>query len=338
MTMPLKRRMRLLSQLAVLIALCGLAGTAAAGGDPERIAADLKRSLAQLDSLNRSLYRVMVGSDSLANEMKGIRSDDGLNIFERRRLESGLRQSQALSERQDGMLAEQNRLLTLTRNLSARLDSLISARLDSLIQRLEAAGSGDEKTALVDQIRRLTGMQRRWRIDLRARSQQVFDPGPSVELDDMPRDIEAKADFYRDREEIYRQKADELRQRLDKARIETRLRGRLAEMVDDVRLFDQRDESGIEAREAVTGTDPQNRDYLWSESDKMAGISNTLAIRRADRLLDIDLHLLPDYDIETYLLQLQVELDDLLAAADSLAKIVRACELQAIRLRESLKR
>ena len=161
----------------------------------------------------------------------------------------------------------------------------------------------------------------------------------------MPREIEAKADFYRDRGDIYRQKAAEIEHRIGHLKNETKLRRRMAEMVDDIRLFDQRDEpfaasstndNSDGGMRMATPDDIQDYSEYFYNADGMKGVGNTLRLYEVEQLMNLDFHALPHYDAEEYISRLETEKLLLLDAADSLSTIARNYEEKAKELRQSL--
>ena len=115
----------------------------------------------------------------------------------------------------------------------------------------------------------------------------------------------------------------------------------MADMVDDVRLFDSRDETirpsetGKSLASYSRGT-AETDAKAWNNTDFMTGVGNTTALRQADQLLNLDFHSMPVYDIQEYIGNLDQEKQKLLNTADSLASIADTYERKAKQLRISI--
>ncbi len=296
---------------------------------------------ARIDSVNVVLNQYAKRSDSLADQTAGLRVQKRLSFFERRKLDNLLKRSQSISQQQERAVAFLNGLSEEKRQETVKLQRLYESAIDSLLTRIE------QQEGRTRQVEAWTAQVQRWRIRQKSLGDHRItlspaDYGPELEPDDMPADLKAKADFYRDRIDRYRDKAGELETRIAQVRQETTLRRRMSEMVSDVRLFDQRDE----AFSPETGQAPADAEQIltdagrgeenWKNFDYMGGVSNTSALIQADKYLKFDFYALPAYDVEGYLADLEKEKKRLLAAADSMAAVIKEYEEQAQILRQSL--
>ena len=293
---------------------------------------------------NRSILDNMKKSDSLAVRAAQLKERENLSFFNKIKLDNLLKELQRLNSVQENLLLQQHNLASESSELFQLLDERYSAAIDSLVDRI-AHGSTNAviKKQRIDFIGVLKQKQRRLRDEASvALPQNVLNVNPHIASNDMPEDIEAKADFYRDRRDKYMAKAQELEIRIKKVKEENKLRRRMAEMIDDVRLFDQRDESlphGSAAGNpapAANGSTKDNGEGLYQNYDGMSGIANTTILQQADQFLKYDYRLLPAYDMEEFLNKLQIERRKILSAADSLSTVIKACEEQAIELRRSI--
>ena len=122
---------------------------------------------------------------------------------------------------------------------------------------------------------------------------------------------------------------------------EAKLRQRMTEMVDDVRLFDSRDET-VRPSESAAGISTTVREgygesgVAWNNADYMSGIGNTLALKQADQLLNLEFRTMPAYDFQDYLTNLDTEKKKLLQAADSLSSVADKYQQKAEQLRKSI--
>ena len=337
--MPIHRKVFVLLGWVIL-----LVGPALAQQEMKSLERQLTQVQAAQDSLAQRMAELKRQADSLATRIADIRSREPLGFVERRRLDGLLKKSQELTARQEAALERRTELERQSQSLRVRLRKLYDARIDSIMSRLDRPQgvSRVERERLGLEIRLLRAKRAALDTPEARRLVSPSSENPDFEQTAMPQNIEARAVFFRDREDRYRAKAMELEARIARVREETRLRKRLAEMVDDVRLFDSRDEA---VRPEKSATRVATQDFAeagkrgfdsWSNADYMIGIGNTLAIKRADQLLSLDFWTLPAYDIGDYLRDLDAEKKRLLAAADSLAALAKEYEQKAQQLRQSV--
>jgi len=297
----------------------------------------------ELSSLQRRISKNMAQADSLARVIAKIREKEPLNIIEKRKLDRLLKTSQQLAAKQEKTLQQQSRLSRKLRDIKMQLQSLYAARLDSLVKLLESHPAGDKrrKKEWSDEIRLLQQKRDLLRPSNQIVSAGVNDATPRINEKDTPRQIENKASFFRDREDKYRDKAHKIEKKIKQVKNEAKLRQRMAEMVDDVRLFDSRDETVRPSESAASISTASRGQFdesakLWSNADYMSGIGNTLALKQADQLLNLDFNSMPVYNIQDYLESLNKEKEKLLQTADSLSTVADTYEHKAEQLRKSI--
>ncbi|NOY59313.1 MAG: hypothetical protein GXO75_10370 [Calditrichaeota bacterium] len=297
----------------------------------------------ELNSLQRNISINMARADSLARVIAKIREKEPLNFVERRKLDRLLKTSQQLAAKQEKALQQQSKLSRKLREIKMQLQSLYAARLDSLVKLVESHPAGDRryKKEWSDEIRVLQQKSDLLRPSSQIVSTGVNDATPQINEKDTPREIENKASFFRDRQDKYRDKAQQIEKKIKQVKEEARLRQRMAEMVDDVRLFDSRDET-IRPSETVAGISATARREFdesaktWNNADYMSGIGNTLALKHADQLLNLDFRSMPVYDIQDFIGSLDRERQKLLQTADSLSAVADTYEQKAEQLRKSI--
>lgn len=309
----------------------------------ESLERQMQTKRAELNLLQRSISINMTRADSLARVIAKIREKEPLHFVEKRKLDRLLKASQQLAAKQEKALQQQSRLSRKLREIKMQLQSLYAARLDSLVKLVESHPAGDKrrKKEWSDEIRVLQQKSALLRPSSQIVSAGVNDATPQINEKDTPREIENKASFFRDREDKYRTKAQQIEKKIKQVKDEAKLRQRMAEMVDDVRLFDSRDETirPSESAASISTTTRQGFDEtakLWNNADYMSGIGNTLALKQADQLLNLDFNSMPVYNIQDYLDNLDKEKEKLLQTADSLSAVADTYEQKAEQLRKSI--
>ena len=294
------------------------------------------------DSVQVEINRLLSTSDSLAQMIDKAKTEKKSSLLERRKLENLLRESQTITKRQEGLLALKNELMSERKTLTAQLDTMYDATAHRIVMQLDALGSAQQAkhTALTVELQQL--MQKKQQLH-QPTSLMIAAPDiamPQVDSDDTPEEIVAKANLFRDREDKYRAKVAQLERRITQVKSESKLRRRMNEMVDDVRLFDQRDEV-VRERVVATATSSyrDKSDYNGVRNPEMlTGIGNTLSLQRADQLLQYDLTTLPETDLKDYITKIEQEKQNLSTSADSLAALSKSYMEQAESLRKSLER
>lgn len=295
----------------------------------------------QQDSLTIYINSNVAQTDSLAHHIFLLREKQNLNFVERNQLDRLLKQSLDLSTGQETSVTAYKNLSKDINDLKSTLLKRYSDQEKELMVLLRKNPGNTQLSIDLSSVRtKKTNLEQ---INRPLQSINISDVYLQIEKTDMPRDIDAKAIFFRDREDTFRQKAKQLEERYKRVKEETTLRNRLAEMVDDVRLFDSRDEavsqstsSNVTAETSKDNTFSNDR-AAWINPEEMGGISNTLNVFNANELLGLDFQNMPSYDVMDYLIGLEKQKAVLLREADSLSTLADTFEKEANKLRSTLK-
>jgi hypothetical protein len=301
----------------------------------------LRTAQLQQDSLAVSINTMMAQTDSLSKRVLALRQKNSLNIAERGQLDNLLKKSQSLSARQEKAVLAHTHISQKINDIKTELTGQYKLREAQLVKSLPNSPKPNSTIAneLAEIRTRKSELLEQAKVNV---SNVTFDL--HIDSNDMPGDIEAKAILLRDREDTFRKKAQELEKRHKAVKDETNLRMRMAEMIDDVRLFDSRDEA-ISSSNISTqlATDEGNRysddkSEGWFNPEDMGGISNSVNVSQANELLSFDFQSIPKYDTQDYLNDLEEHKKGLLLEADSLSQIADEFEKQANKLRNSFKK
>ena len=296
----------------------------------------------QLTALRDASEKTAKQADSLAALISQLKQKEDLGFFDKRRLDGFLKDAQRIAAEQEKINAQRADLLRQKAQTEAALESLYTAAMDSLLGYISSHPeiNGTEKSRLGEEMRLLNAKRQQLHALEKVVSDTAELPSLGIEIDDTPNEIEAKADFYRDREDRYREKAEELQGHIKKVRDETTLRKRMAELVDDTRLFDHRDEP-FATKTTVAGapaTDEGTKGWGPALTNEYSESRNAPAMTAADQLLTFDFQSLPIYDVDDYLKILEAEKQRLVVTADSIAAVAKIFDEQAKQLRQSIER
>lgn len=220
-----------------------------------------RAELAHRDSLSRQ-------AEELANRIADLKSQPKLNYFQRRRLESLLRNSQQLSRR----IEDADRLLSQREERRGRLGTELLAAyakaIGTKLAMIEKAPA-DETTRLSAELEALRMKQARLQ-------QRLAEPAPPIRLvpvridsQDTAVDIRQKADLLRDQEDKIRARRRWLERKARQIASEVELRQRMREFVDEVALFDPTEE-GL-SDQAVRAASQPAITSVRSEADRAFG-------------------------------------------------------------------
>ncbi len=319
-----------------LLLCCPLAAPAQSNAI-DRLEQALVRQQQRSREIEAEWQRWQAQSDSLSRLIAPLKAQSALTFFERRRLQALLADAQQISARLEATTASRNEAGRLQDGLSRRLDSLYTASLDSISLELDtpAALSAGEKKRLLEQM----ALWQARRLSLKGLAAPETRPVPSpllVESDDLPEDIERKADYLRDRSDQLRGQAGRIGERVRQVQKEIVLRRRMADMVSDMRVFDSRDEIA-RAGSTVDAVEP-GRDLETLLGNKAGYYPSTAFSLQppADLLLNYDFRNLPAHSLDGYQELLEAEEQRLKRQADSLAVLARDFDQQAQQLRSTL--
>jgi len=289
------------------------------------------------ETLSQDLLRLKAQSDSLAGLINPLKAKSDLTFFERRKLDALLANAQQLAGERERLTAAWKEIKQRQTNLTMRLDSLYTAILDSVSLALQSKGAiqVNDKNRMLAQLAQWQEKRRRLQNNLLMESSAAMQ-NLSIDSDDLPEDIQRKADFLRDRSDKLQLQIRQITSRTDQVQKEITLRRRMADLVSDVRLFDSQDETARNPSTASSTLDgTRGKDLQTAESDK--GNVGFAPQHPTDALLYFDFRTLPVYSLDEFLSLLEAEKHKLKGQADSLAGLAASFEEQAKRLRATLK-
>ncbi len=301
--------------------------------DLSRLEQGIRLAQERLKVLQTENQNLQLQSDSLAIFINTLKTAPTMGFLERRKLERLLRDSQDLASAREHNLHEQKQQKNHLEQIVATLLKRYDAVIDSLVQVAERSGD----VSRVETASRIQTLRAR-RSSVNAQSanpgQSLQRPELALQPNDLPEDIEVKAEFLRDRADRLRQQERTLERRIKDVRAEKTLRKKMNDLVTDVRLFDQQDEA-IRAGTMTTPTSerPAYGDKAGSTfSDPAPGHAMTTP---ADYLLRVDIRALSEQDTDAYIRELEAERKRLSSRADSLIDNARQFDLEAQKQRQS---
>jgi len=218
----------------------------------------------ELDSLRVQHARWMNQAEIVARHIELYRSKETLNAREHRNLEKQLQESQRL---ESAVLSLEARMTEVMRDYHDVIKTLIPhyrTRIDSLLVRAEGETS-TEKQALLAQAQALLAKKQAWDAQLLmplrfTRTDYKIDAHPW----DTKRQLKMKGDLLLDQEDALRQEIDVIEERIQSLQKEKKIRTKMAELAEDLDLFNEREELlGREAEGIETGAN----DLIFGEID-----------------------------------------------------------------------
>jgi len=266
-------------------------------------------------------------------KIENLKTQKEISYLERQRLENLLKESQAHSEKITAIEDGLNDMVQENQALGKKLIQQYENEINKLLKRLEDKNTGlsEQKKiyAAIDNYReKKEHIQSK--IDIRS-LENIKINKLEISLDDTPKKIMQKADLLKDQEDKYRQLSQRLNTRKLELQKELKLRTRIDDLVTDLVLFDQQEESianvesksGQSIKDNETATDfsgPGSRGDLQSLPE------NVLVGPR-----DFNFNTLNNEELEDAIEILQKKSKQSEASADSLAKqaekFYRAAEL-----------
>jgi hypothetical protein len=296
----------------------------------------IQAELTQLQALNSRLRH---RADSLAVVINELKQQQEIGYFERVRLESLLKKSQKLSETIEQNATKSKQLKDERYQLGTELIGMYSYRIDSLLLLVQSK-NGSSREKLLQRIQELR--QKRFVLE-RENIPAVADiPATdrlTVEESDTPEEIEAKRTYYLDQSEKLKQRAALLQEKMSRVQKETKLRRRMADLVEDVRLFDQSDEPyAFSSSDAVFADDGLDQQREYVNAPVAGGKENDRVPSRLEfeRVLTVNTGTLSIYQVDQYISLLEGEEKKYLAISDSLRRVADQYAEQAETLRQSI--
>jgi hypothetical protein len=292
-----------------------------------------------IDSLQVIVFQLKQKIDSLSQLISPLKEKENLGYFEHRKLTGLLKESNSFSIKRENLLKEIQSLEGQKVVVRDKLIALYHTLVDSLLDTSNGkAASPSTKKSLARQLNETR--QRLAQLELPG--PQLLPPNttpiPTLDENDTPDEIEAKADYFRDVEDKMRHQAALIADRVKDVMQEITIRKKMAELVNDIRFFDQRDEAI--GRSSQTGQPASEAlgpatDAVRGNGEKLSDYSSESLVASA-QLLQYNFLNLSFYEIDNYLRLLASEKQKLLFTADSLAKAATDLDRQAKKQRQSL--
>lgn len=309
--------------LALLFAKTNVNGQ---GEDLQRAKMNLQKLETRLSQLRIEKEKLEADADSLANKITLLKKKKALNILESRKLEGYLREAQQLAskiEALDKKMTQSKDSLNLEIELVVKLYHKKIEEILSQMKEIKGKGFTEKEKELGGQLLSL----RREQAEMRSRVKKVTGLGSQtfpviIRADDSPRQIREKADLVKDQEDEVRAKAKSIDKSIADLEQELKIRERAKELLDDLSLFDQRDEITLRA----TPVRPKETEEGWvdvadiSTRNKNAQQQEFLTPHERT-IFPENLRKLPVDDIDALIKELEIEKKRLSSKADSLAVV-----------------
>ncbi|MBC7187463.1 MAG: hypothetical protein H5U38_10550 [Calditrichaeota bacterium] len=316
--------------LGAVIAFGALGGAAAlAQTRADSLEALARRYEQRLVMVDKERAKAAARFDKAAQRVNRLKAEPQ-NFVQRYRLERALRELQALAEETESLERQQQELQAALDTTLVTLWRHYDAEVTRLAESLEEGAGRVSHAAWQEKVRALA-LLRRKRAEVAGRIAvvpAVVDSIPRWALspEDDHRRLEDKAALLLDRAARLRQEASSADKRLKQLREEVTLRERLNELVSEVALFDQRDETarpmaqGGSRAALETGPGRGATDYAAAGAASSSGV-----VAPAGRLWSTDPSQLSTAEARIFMRELEAQKGHLLALADTLA--ARAHEL-----------
>lgn len=291
----------------------------------------------QLDSLEVRYQQASTTSgnlsrraDSLAAVVQQRKSKKSTNLLSDRALADELRRAQNLA----------NQLQTARQVQAVQLDSLIrkaeqtlkilNGEVTRLTVQFSAAklnGNRVLQKNLAEELRETTQLRQRCQTLL----QNVPAPAPLIEVrvdpHDPPEVFAQKADFLLDQADRLRRSAAQVEAKSNQLRQEVTMRERLADFVEDLRVFDPTAETPRSVGQSGVLRDKAASTDFNAQPGRVEDIANlSQAVLANDRLWPEDIAQLSDTELRKWITRLESQRRHWLAQADSLSQ--RAQEIR----------
>ena len=277
--------------------------------------------------------------DSLSQRISPLKAKENLGYFEHKKLTGLLKESHTFSVQRENLLKEIQSLEAQQVVVRDKLIALYHAFVDSLLgESDDKAVSTSTKKSIAQQLNE--ARQRLAQLELPGPKllQQYATAIPQLDENDTPDEIEAKADYFRDMEDKVRRQATLIGERVNGVMQEMTIRKKMAELVDDIRFFDQRDEAiGRSSSASATSSEALTpaTDEVRGKSEEFSAYGSA-SLAASTQLLQYNFLNLSFYEIDNYLRLLASEKQKLLFTADSLANAATDLDRQAKKQRRAL--
>ena len=298
--------------------------------------ADLMAVQSRLSALRQEQRMLDATADSLAKQIQLLKEGEAHNFLGRRRLEGALREAQVLAARQEENQRAQTAQFDEEQRCARALDDMYTVLIDSLLRAVDRVTPA-ERRDLASRAKELRDHRAALQ-PLLLRNLAVPSYAPDLNLNSavLPEDIKARADLLRDREDQLRRQLLQLERRSGQIRQESALRKKMADLVTDVSLFEQRDETAKLSLRSYGSVKVDGFDRGGEIGT--AGVQQVevdLALP-AEPLLRTDLRTPSSGDADQLLREIDEQCRILRQRADSLANQARLFDAEAEKLRAIL--
>jgi hypothetical protein len=297
-------------------------------------------TLSRLDSLHTERMQARLERDSLQQRIDSLavviydyKSVERQGYFEKRKLQNYLRESLQLSDQLQDVQLKMNHLGEQISKLSNRLLLRYDRQIDSLMQH------ASHEAEWVQEISEL--QQKRQQLQKWLEPDQPVHSVYDIEIleTDTPEEIDLKVSFYRDQARRLLEQADQMNEQIDRIRQENRIRQRMSDLVDDVTLFAQNDESIVVENPPERITTEYagpigNPDDSFRESGENKTFDQSLITEPASTP---DIQNMAPQELDRYIRILENQEQRYSRLADSLRQMADKYEKEAEKLRNSLK-
>jgi len=295
----------------------------------ERDFSRLEAEMAALTS-RRSALTEKLNQNAVA--IQELKQQDQLSFFKRQRLENLLKESQEISDKVTALDFELRRLTRLYRTAGNALITHYDAAVESAVQTLETAQLPERERS--QRLALIAGMRAK-RENIKRKIQGRLAHATlltkiEIKPEDTPTDVRRKADLLKDQEDKFRRHAAALEQRRIELQKELNLRSRIDELVADLAVFDQQEET-------IGNLSAESVQTLTDESSALSGRTEG-AFQPGDNILagqnDFDFTELSSEQLEDIIAALSRQHRQAITTADSLGRWADAFHRAADKLKK----
>lgn len=274
-----------------------------------------KQLSVHIESLQIEKLKMLHQSDSLAVLIQQLKSNQDMNIFQRRRLEQLLKSSQEFDQKISEIDQKIDKLDHEYQAIVREIVSWYDGQIANII------GNAKSKKLSQQMSQQLTGWnsERSQYLKKIKQNQVHFQLIRPIEIEDSDsyQTIRQKADLVKDQEDKLRKQIKSVVKRVAELQTDLKLRNRMNELISDTYLMDQPTEKFLPQNQARGAND----NATYSEADKSKAQSSTSFDVVDNLLLRTDISTISNLDVESYIRNLQQMKLQLGQSADSLRSI-----------------
>ncbi|HDP99438.1 MAG TPA: hypothetical protein ENN22_09700 [bacterium] len=269
----------------------------------------------RIEALQIEKTKFIHQSDSLAVSIQQLKSNQSLNLFQRRRLEKLLKSSQELNQNINQV---NQKMKQFNRELQSLLRELVSW-YDKQIAEIISSAKGNKLTQTeLQQLSAWNAERSQYLKKIRQNQFQLQLSKPiEIEESDSYQIVKQKADFLQDQADKARKQIKLVHKRVNELQKELKLRNRMNELIADTYLMDQPIEKFL-PQSQLKGA---NYNAELSKTDKARAQSSSSFDVVDNMLLKTDVSGISNIDLESYIRNLQQMKIKLTQSADSLGTV-----------------